>query len=572
MAKQTLLLGREAARVQAAMDRLQRDRVIARIWEGDASVWSADPDVQADIRHRLGWLRIADVMAPQLEAIAAFGREVQRSGRTHAMVLGMGGSGLFPEVCREILQPAGGLDLLVLETTDLAATRAGQSRAPLSRLLVIVSSKSGTASEVPALSEYFYGAFESAGIPPGQGCVGITDEGTPLAAEAERLKFLKTFVHGPKTGADVGGRFSALTYFGLVPGALMGVDLPRLVQRARTMFAACGPAASDNPAVQLGAVLGGLAAAGCDKLTILASPALESFGTWAEQAVSESTGKMGRGITPIMGEPLRPPASYSADRVFLELQLASQMDRAVEQQARALADAGRPVVRIIWDDPYDLGGEVAKWSLATAIVGHLMEMNPFDEPNVQSAKDRTKALLKEYVSRGSLKEEPALFADPRVAVYGSDSAKPESLAQCLGEFLQRARPSEYVALLSFLPRTPTLDLALKALRARIAERTGRVTILGVGPRYLHSTGQLYKGGPDAGVFLLLTADSTDDLPIPGERFTFSVLKNAQAVGDFQAMQEKGRRILRLHFRGNLDDAFQRCFAAIDELAAPAPRR
>lgn len=554
---QTVSLGPHTSHVDAAVERLRAQRFLARLWERDASLWTSDGATQAAIRQRLGWLTIVPVMAQRTDAVRHFVEEIRGAGFTRAVLLGMGGSGLFSEVCRHTFGTAlGHLDLTVLDTTDPTAIRAYQQRGPLEQLLVIVSSKSGSTSEVAALSKHFYETLKAVDPSPGVRCLAITDGGSPLEAEAKAQRFRHVFVHGAGTGAEVGGRFSALTYFGLVPAALMGVDIARLVRRADGMFRRCQPDTPirDNPAVQLGTVLGSLAQRGHDKLTLVCAEPLACVGPWLEQLIAESVGKQGRGIAPIDGEPLHSPDWYASDRVFVELQLASRVDETIDRQVGALEEAGFPVIRIRWDDPYDLGGEVAKWCIATAIAGFLCGINPFDEPNVQESKDRTKALLAHYAQAGRFPDEgsPA-WSDGELAVYGTTGpGQRGSLAQCLSDFFTRLRPSDYIALLSFLPRTPALDGAMAGLRRRLGERLGRATMLGFGPRYLHSTGQLYKGGPDAGLFLLFTGDEPEDLPIPGEPFSFGVLKHAQALGDFQAMQERGRRILRIHLRGHLD--------------------
>jgi len=324
------------------------------------------------------------------------------------------------------------------------------------------------------------------------------------------------------------------------------------------MLEPCGPQRpiEENPAAQLGAVLAACAQQGRDKMTLLCPPALESFGTWVEQLVAESTGKAGKGIAPFYGEPLRDLNSVD-DRVFIELQLADSLDVDVDRQVRALSDAGHPVVRIRWQDRYDLGGEVVRWFVATTIASHLIEINPFDEPNVQESKDLTKAFLAQYARDRRFADDSAVYSNGDVSVYGSTATNGRSLTQCLTQWLQRMRPEEYIAILSFLPRTHQLDEAVYTLRQRLARSLGCATTVGFGPRYLHSTGQLYKGGPDAGLFLLLTNDEVQDLAIPGEPFTFGVLKFAQALGDFQAMQEKGRRVLRVHLTGDLERSMQR---------------
>jgi len=594
---QTLELGRYAEAMRASLQRLTASRYLPRLWEADASLWSADPKVQAAITHRLGWLRIAGVMAARTADITAFAAEIRAEGFTHALLLGMGGSGLFSEVCRKTFGPTAqekqghperggaesrdnrigpGIDLTVLDTTDPAAIRAAQAQCPLKQLLIIVSSKSGATSEVSALSRHFSHAFEQAALPAAQHFIAITDAGTPLEAQATTQAYRRLFVHGPATGADVGGRFSALTYFGLVPAALMGLDIGQLLGRAQEMLVQCGPdqPLKTHPAAQLGAALAALADAGRDKLTLLCAPELASFGTWVEQLIAESTGKSGKGIAPFFGELIREASAYGPDRVFVELQLGSRLDRGVERAVQALRDAGHPLIRIHWQDAYDLGGEVMKWSMATAVTGGLMGIDPFDEPNVQESKDRTKALLQEHAkAKRFTAEAPSCFADEAVQVTGIGSAGPGgSLARCLGEWLQLLRPKDYVALLSFLPRTAALDAAVAALRARIGQQLGCATALGFGPRYLHSTGQLYKGGPDDAIFLLVTAEETEDLPIPGEPFTFGVLKYAQALGDFQAMRQKRRRVLHVHLRGAPDRSLARFAAALDEAMASVPAR
>lgn len=573
-ATQTLLLGSHARTVQQGFNRVHRERVLQRLWDRDASLWSANPAVQASIRQRLGWLTIPQVMRTRVQDLQRLPQELRHDGITHALLLGMGGSGLFSEVCRKTFGVAANhLELAVLDTTDPTAILAHQRQCPLTQLLAIVSSKSGSTSEVSALSAYFYGAFASVSRTPGTHCLAITDEGTSLQAQASTLKFRRLFLHGPQTGADVGGRFSALTYFGLVPAALMGVDVERLLHRALEMLTRCGSqgVVQDNPAAQLGAVLSVLAAQGYDKLTLLCPPSLSSVGTWVEQLVAESTGKAGKGIVPIFGEPLRDVAQISSDRIFVEFQLASEPDDALERYVARLERAGHPIIRVRWEDRYDLGGEVMKWSVATAVAGYLMGIDPFDEPNVKESKDRTNALLDQYASTGRLPAEVPWVAERAISLYGASQAQPPatSMVESLATLLRQRRPHDYVTILSFLPRTKLLDRMLQELRNAIGERLRCATVLGIGPRYLHSTGQLYKGGPDQGVFLLITGDDPIDLPIPGASWTFGILKQAQALGDVQAMQQRGRRLLRLHLHGSLDGAAQQLRHVVDDAIAAA---
>jgi len=568
---QTLRSGREADRIEAALKQLADAKALSRLWDHDASLWSQDPATQDVIRHRLGWLGIPQVMTQQIPALRECAQEVLKAGFTHALLLGMGGSSLFAEVCRNTFGVAPGHpDLTVLDTTDPSAIRSSQQRRPPERLCMIVSSKSGTTSEVLALSKYFYEIFQTSTGHPGSHCLAITDAGTPLEAQAKTWNVRHTFVHGLASGMDVGGRFSALTYFGLVPAALLGVDLETLLARATAMLETCGPgeAQAENPAVQLAAVLASLAQRGRDKVTLLASPVLESFGTWVEQLLAESLGKSGKGLVPIFGEPLRDVGRYRQDRVFIELQLASQPDAAIERQVQALEDAGFPLVRIRWQDSYDLGGEVVKWEVAIALIGHLLGVNPFDEPNVQESKDRTKALLLEYIQTGRFAQEQPFLSEDGIELFGTPpSGSAKTLPQMLAGFLTQRVLNDYCALLSFLPRTAGLDEAVRVMRERLGNALGMATTLGFGPRYLHSTGQLYKGGADAGLFLLLTADEEQDLEVPGESYTFGVLKQAQALGDFQAMGQRKRRMLRIHLGHNPEQSIAKLLSAVGEAAA-----
>lgn len=548
-ASQQLRLAGESGRVDAALRQLVQADAVPRLWRKDATLWSADAAVQKTILNRLGWLRIADVMAAEVGRINSVAEGMRRDGFTQVLLLGMGGSSLFAEVCRNTFGPAAGTDVLVLDSTDPAAVKTAEQRQPAKALAVIVSSKSGGTAEVAALSAYFHDFFSRRDAPAGRHILTITDAGTALERQGAAWESREVLAHRQDSGADVGGRFSALTFFGLVPAAILGVDVAQLLARARAMFAACGPESrvQEQPAAQLAAVLAACAGSGRDKVTLLCAPPMASFGTWVEQLVAESLGKLGKGVVPIIGETRQEPAAYGPDRAFVELQLLSEPDAELSRFVDGLEAAGHPVVRIAWADRYDLGGEVAKWELAVALAGFLMQINPFDEPNVKESKDRTVALLEQYAKdRGFPRETPASTSRLITMYSTASTVTGPGTPQAVSSLLALLKPREYVALLSFLPRTAALDRPIEQLRQRLAERTGRAVILGFGPRYLHSNGQLFKGGPDNGLFLLLTADETEDLAIPGKPYTFGVLKFAQALGDYQALRQKTRRAARFH--------------------------
>ena len=571
----TVLPDAFAARVRDALRNLAAQQLIQRLWKKDATLWSDSACDWPKITNRLGWLSITSVMEAQIPMIQAAAQAIRQDGLTHALLLGMGGSGLFPEVCRATFGVApGGLDLVLLDSTDPTLIKQTQQQLPLAKTLIILSSKSGTTTETNALGDYFFEQLRGLGGEPGRQCVAITDVGTPLEALAMSRQFRQVFLHGPQTGQDVGGRFSALTYFGLVPAALLGVDLQQLLSRAQAMLAACGPHAdvSANPAAQLAVALTEGLGLGRDKLTLLCPPRLARLGVWVEQLVAESTGKQDKGLIPVDAEPLRNPASYSADRVFVELQLEGAIDQRVAGHVEVLVEHGHPVIRLRWRDEYDLGGEVARWFMATALAASLMRLNPFDEPNVQESKDRTKALLERYTQDKRLPHDEPLLIDEGIAVFGDRSvANVRGLEEALRSFLRQARAGDYLALLSFLPRTPDLDALVEALRARLADVVPVATTLGFGPRYLHSTGQLHKGGPDRGLFLFLTADDPVDLPVPDRPYTFSILKHAQALGDLQALQERQRRILRLDLGHPPQPAMSRLLKAVGIMATDGKR-
>jgi transaldolase / glucose-6-phosphate isomerase len=508
--------------IAARIDALDAAQVTRRIWARDPTVWKDDPGTP-EIRDRLGWLTVGKAMAQQVAPLRAFANEV-RSELERVVLCGMGGSSLAPEVLWRTFGAASGYPSLhVLDSTDPAAVRQAEGDGDLARTLFIISSKSGTTQESDSFFRYFW---ERTG---GRGSqfVAITDPGTPLERLAGERRFRRAFLNPP----DIGGRYSALSYFGLVPAALIGLDLETLLHRAHRMAEACAACvpAMESPGVWLGVTLGEGALAGRDKATFVLSPTIGSFGLWVEQLIAESTGKEGKGILPVADEPLGSPEVYGGDRVFVSMTLAGEADREVEARLAALESAGHPVVHLRLDDPYDLGQEFFRWEFATAVAGAVLRINPFDQPNVAESKTNTRTVLAE-----------------------GSAASPAASAAELERFLRGIRPGDYLAITAYLPPTPANDRRLSAIRLRLRDRLKVATTLGYGPRYLHSTGQLHKGGRPVGHFLQIVGRPTDDLPIPGESFGFARLEAAQAEGDLLALRARGRPAIRVDDPGLLE--------------------
>jgi glucose-6-phosphate isomerase len=563
-------LGPYAKQVEATLADLAQREAIARIWAKDAALWKSDPDHQKIIRNSLGWLTVMPTIRQHAANLAAFAVEVGQAGFTHVLLLGMGGSSLCPDVLRVTFGRTKGFPkLAVLDTTDPASVRALEQSVDLPRTLFIVASKSGTTPEITAFHRYFFAKIQGLkGERAGEQFVVITDPGTPLERSSGEARFRRVFLNPP----DIGGRYSALSFFGMIPATLMGVDILRLLDRADRMAHACAPSTPlrDNPGAWVGAVMGALAKAGRDKLTFICSPEIASFGYWIEQLVAESTGKEGRGILPVEGEVVGDPSVYGKDRSFVYLRLEKSSGKDLDEKVEALERAGHPVVRIGLHDRYDLGAEFFRWEFATAVAGAVIGVNPFDQPNVQESKDNTKRLIGEFRAHGRLPEEDPILADGRIQLYGdpatADAVKgTESLGDTLKSFLKRIKPGDYVALTAYLQATPAHAEALAAIRSLIRDRFRAATTLGYGPRFLHSTGQLHKGGGDNGVFLQFTVNDPVDLSIPGEPYTFGVMKAAQALGDLQSLVSRSRRVLRIHVTGNITAGLRRVLEAIREI-------
>ena len=518
-------LGALDGAVSTRLEQLERTAVARRIAEKDAGLWKSNGSTQTEIRERLGWLQVADRMEERVPELEALRKELVGEGFTDLVLMGMGGSSLAPEVFRQTFgAPRAALDVHVLDTTDPAAISALENAIDLRKTVFIVASKSGTTLETLSHYRHFW---QQAGQKGGQ-FIAITDPGTALADEASRRGFRRTFLNPP----DIGGRYSALSYFGLVPAALGGVDVSGVLDRAATMVQACSPSvpAGENPGAWLGAVFAEAAKVGRDKITIVAPPAIQSFGVWAEQLIAESTGKEGKGLVPVADEALGTPQVYGDDRLFVRLALPGDDEPSA---LAALGKAGHPVVTLKLSDPLAIGAEFFRWEYAIAVAGAILGLNVFDQPNVQEAKDLTRKVLSEG-------NPPTVGEGIRWA--GQSGATLEAAIQSL---LGQARAGDYVALLAFIAPSPEHDRALNSIRLAIRDSHRVATTVGYGPRYLHSTGQLHKGGPNTGVFLQLVGDDPHDVPIPGEKFSFGVLKQAQALGDFQALRNHGRRVLRV---------------------------
>jgi len=526
-----------ARRLQA----LDAERYGERLWEADTTLWKPDDEAhQRVIGNALGWLSVFEGVREQLEGLTRFVDELRAEGYRSAVLLGMGGSSLAPEVMREVFGAREGyLDLHVLDSTDPAAVLAVEAAVDLETTLFVVSSKSGGTTETASFHAYFHERLrELDGDHAGQHFVAVTDEATSLEEEAHAQGFRAVFTNP----GDIGGRYSALSFFGIVPAVLMGIDVERLLDGVRDVAVACGPdvPAAENPALRLGALLGEAALAGRDKLTIIAEPPLRALGAWIEQLVAESTGKEGKGILPVDLETLGDAAVYGDDRVFVEVGLERVAATGLARTLLDLSGAGHPVASRELAGVYGLGGEFLRWEIAVATAGRILGIDPFDQPNVQESKDNTKRLLAGYVAGGELLEDLP-EGEGRLSYPVHDDGLPAALR----EFFAQARPGDYVALQAYVQPGELVWDDLQALRLEARDGLRLATTLGYGPRFLHSTGQLHKGGPNTGLFLQLVAHDVVDVEIPGQPYGFSVLKRAQARGDLGALRTHGCRALRV---------------------------
>jgi transaldolase/glucose-6-phosphate isomerase len=560
-------LGKYEGAVQTTFADATRSKVIERIWNKDASLWKQEQSHQKIIVNSLGWLTVSKQMLTVADELKDFAEQVRASGSfDHVMVCGMGGSSLCPEVLRQTFGPQEGFpELMVLDSTDPDVINNFGNQIDIGRCLFVIASKSGTTTEPIAFHRYWYNEVAQKSAEPGKSFITITDPGSQMAETAAVEGFKHIFLNQ----ADIGGRYSALSYFGMVPAALMGLDVEKLLRGAETMAAACGPLvdANQNPGAVLGAVMSVCALAGQNKLTIVTDQKLSALGLWIEQLIAESTGKEGKGIIPVVGEPLSEVSAYEYDRLFVSISVGA-LDGETKSNLDALSAAGHPVVYRSLADVYDLGAEFFLWEMATAFAGWRLAINPFDQPNVQESKDATRALLAEFTREGKLPQPAPVASDGVITVYGApDDSTESSVADIVAGHIARIKPNDYVALLVYVEETPEIDAAIQAIRTNLRAATGCATTTGYGPRFLHSTGQLHKGGPDSGVFIQITAPDHIDLKVPEAPYTFSTLKDAQAQGDFQSLLAHGRRAIRIDLGGDVLVGLARLHELIDNIGA-----
>ena len=554
-----------SAAVAASLDDWKNNNKVARLWQKDASLWSS-----SDENKWLGWLTITEQQLANLATLKQLAVEVKKAKFKHILLLGMGGSSLCPEVLRMTFGKIAGFpELHVLDSTDPAQIKAIEKKLDLKKTLCIVSSKSGSTLEPNIFKQYF---FERVGKAVGDQVVGsrfiaVTDPGSKMQQVAEDDKFWKIFAGDP----TIGGRYSALSNFGMVPAAAMGMDLGKFLKTTEEMVQACGAnsAADTNPGVLLGNILGVAANHGRDKITIITAPGISDLGAWLEQLIAESTGKIGKGVIPVDREKLAKPSVYGSDRIFAYLRLANKPNKAQDTAVRAIEKAGHPVVRITLPNVYALGQEFFRWEIATAVAGSIIGINAFNQPDVEASKIETKKLTSQYEATGSLPPESPFFIAKDAKLFADDKNSAalsggKSLNEIVKTHLSRIGAGDYFAVLGYIPMNAENEKALQTIRMSVRDAKKVATCLGFGPRFLHSTGQAYKGGPNSGVFLQITCDDASDLAVPGQKYTFGVVKAAQARGDFAVLAERGRRALRVHLGKNLKSGLNALAKAVSQ--------
>lgn len=558
-----------AAAVRAGVANWQSSGKMRRLWQRDASLWTGD-----DEGKWLGWLDITEEQLSQPVEMRNLAKEVWSAGFKDVLLLGMGGSSLGPEVLRMTFgKTAGYPDLHVLDSTDPAQVKEFENKIDIARSLFIVSSKSGSTLEPNIFKQYFFerakqvvGA-DKAGIH----FIAITDPGSKMQKVAEGDHFRHIFFGRP----SIGGRYSVLSNFGMVPAAVIGIDTKKFLDRTQEMVRACGASApvEENPGAMLGIILGTAAQSGHDKVTIITSPDISDLGAWLEQLLAESTGKVGKGIIPVAREELAAPEMYGNDRVFAYIHTEHATDVAADAKVEALEKAGHPVVRISMADVYDLGAEFFRWEIATAVAGSILGINAFNQPDVEASKIATRNLTSEYEKTGSLPAEKPVLEDSGVKLFTDEknstalakaAGGDKSLAGYLKAHLNRIGAGDYFAILGYIQMNAEHEKSLQVIRHSVRDKKHVATCLGFGPRFLHSTGQAYKGGPNSGVFLQITCDDAVDLPVPGQKYTFGVVKAAQERGDFQVLIERERRALRVHLGSDVNAGLAILIAAVQK--------
>ncbi len=555
-----------AATVKSTIADWQSGGKMKRLWDRDASLWTG-----TDESNWLGWLDIVEEQSAQREHLQKFAKEVQTRGFEYILLLGMGGSSLCPEVLRMTFGHIPHFPVLhVLDSTDPAQVKAFEHQIDISKTLFIVSSKSGSTLEPNIFKQYFFERTKQTlgGHEAGGHFIAITDPGSKMQQVAEADKFLHVFFGRP----SIGGRYSALSNFGMIPAAAIGLDTRKFLSRAAEMVRGCAPSAAvqENPGAALGIILGAAANAGRDKVTIITSAGISDLGAWLEQLLAESTGKIGKGIIPVDRERLGSPDVYGNDRLFAYLRLENDAHTDQDAKLDALEKAGQPVVRITMPDIYDLGAEFFRWEIATAVAGAIIGINAFNQPDVEASKLATRSLTSEYEKTGSLPSEKPFFEDSGMKLFSDEKnaaelaklASDKSLAGYLNAHLSRIKAADYFAVLGYVQMNAEHEKALQEIRHAVRDSKHVATCLGFGPRFLHSTGQAYKGGPNTGVFLQITCDDSVQLPVPGQKYTFGIVKAAQARGDFQVLAERGRRALRVHVAGDLKAGLARLQSAV----------
>lgn len=536
--------------LQKQFNHAEAEKSVSRLYAHEPAFWTEDQSGWEEIRNRLGWLDLPHQQVAIIPELEAFRDELLKEGFTDAFVLGMGGSSLAPEVISHAIASTvaegQGLKLKIIDTTNPEEISVRCYGVDLRKTLFIVSSKSGGTSETLSAMKYFWAELEKIGVEnPGKNFIAITDPGTSLEEHANEMKFRRVF----SAPANVGGRFSVFTIFGLLPAAIMGVDLSKFLSEAieaEAMGKESVPYAA-NPNLLLGLLFGGAAKAGKDKLTFITEDYASALVPWLEQLIAESSGKDGKGILPIENEAFLESMEYPKDRIFVYLSVDNEKIEFVEK----LRQNGYPVIEIPVRDPYQLAKEFYRWEYATAIACAVLQVNPFDQPNVQLSKTITKEKIAEYQEKGILEEEKAVWENSGFAVYAEnlpDLADADNLLEVIDLFLKELTENGYIAINAFVPRLKDEEAFLQALRTQLLNRYNRATTLGFGPRFLHSTGQFHKGGLDSGYFITITKDSAKDLEIPGEKMTFGMLQRTQALGDIEALKQKGKKVIRIHLK------------------------